>query len=68
MASTLLCSTLNLPRSKKHVENCASYMRIWLEEFADSKGMLLKAASEATAIHDYLMDTVAPKAQDLKAA
>lgn len=55
IASTLICSTLNLPRTQAQVDNQAAYLQPWLEEFADKKQMLLKAASEGQAIHDYLM-------------
>lgn len=55
IASTLLCCTLNLPRTQAQVDNHAAYLQPWLEEFSDQKTMLLKAASEAQAIHDYLM-------------
>lgn len=55
IASTMLCCTLNLPRTQRQVDNHAAYLQPWLEEFSDQKQMLLKAASEAQAIHDYLM-------------
>lgn len=55
IASTMLCCTLNLPRTQRQVDNHASYLQPWLEEFSDQKQMLLKAASEAQSIHDYLM-------------
>ena len=55
IASTLLCCTLNLPRTQTQVDNHAAYLKPWLEEFSDKKQMLLKAASEAQAIHDYLI-------------
>ena len=58
MAATLLCSTLNLPRTQAQVDNHAAYLQPWLQEFADQKQILLKAASEAQAIHDYLMAMV----------
>ncbi len=58
IAATLLCSTLNLPRTQAQVDNHAAYLQPWLEEFGDQKQMLLKAASEAQAIHDYLMRLV----------
>ncbi len=58
IAATLLCSTLNLPRTQAQVDNHAAYLQPWLEEFADQKQMLLKAASEAQTIHDYLMALV----------
>jgi len=56
LAATLICSTLELPRTKAQVENHASYLKCWMDEFEDKKSMLLKAASEAQAIHDYLID------------
>lgn len=56
IASTLLCCTLNLPRSQGQLDNHASYLKCWMEEFSDQKQMLLKAASEAQAIHDYLLN------------
>jgi antirestriction protein ArdC len=56
MAATLLCCTLGLPRTQAQVDNHAAYLQPWLEEFADQKKMLLKAASEAQAIHDYLLN------------
>lgn len=55
IAATLLCCTLNLPRTQAQVDNHAAYLQPWLEEFSDQKRMLLKAASDAQAIHDYLM-------------
>ncbi len=55
IASTLICCSLNLPRSQSQVDNHAAYLQPWLEEFADQKSMLLKAASEAQLIHDYLI-------------
>ena len=55
MASTLICSTLNLPRTQWHVDNHAAYLKSWLSEFSDQKPMLLKAAAEAQLIHDYLI-------------
>jgi antirestriction protein ArdC len=55
IAATLVCCTLDLPRSQKQVDNHAAYLKDWLEEFSDKKEMLLKAASEAQAIHDYLI-------------
>lgn len=68
IAATMLCSSLNLPRSQKHIDNNAAYMKAWLEEFADEKSMLLKAASEATAIHDYLMNLAFEQVDLQKAA
>lgn len=62
MAATLICSTLGLPRTQAQIDNNASFMSQWLSDFADQKQMLLKAASEATAIHDYLMDLAAMNA------
>ena len=59
MAATLICSTLGLPRTQAQIDNNASFMSQWLSDFADQKNMLLKAASEATAIHDYLMELAA---------
>jgi antirestriction protein ArdC len=56
IASTLMCCTLNLPRTQAQVDNHAAYLQPWLEEFSDKKSMLLKAASEAQLIHDYLID------------
>jgi antirestriction protein ArdC len=56
IAATLVCCTLNLPRSQEQVDNHAAFLKAWLEEFVDQKSMLLKAASEAQLIHDYLMD------------
>lgn len=55
IASTLICCTLNLPRSQAQVDNHAAYLQPWLEEFSNQKQMLLKAASEAQLIHDYLI-------------
>lgn len=55
IAATLLCASLNLPRTQAQVDNHAAYLQPWLEEFADQKNMLLKAASEAQAICDYLL-------------
>jgi antirestriction protein ArdC len=57
IASTLICNTLQLPRSQKHIDNHAAFLKDYIQEFADQKSMLLKAASEAQAIHDYLMNT-----------
>lgn len=56
IASTLICCTLNLPRSQSQVDNNAAYLQPWLTEFADQKSMLLKAACEAQMIHDYLIN------------
>jgi len=56
MAATLICSSLGLPRTQAQVDNNAAFMSQWLTEFSEQKSMLLKAASEASAIHDYLMD------------
>ena len=56
IAATMVCCSLNLPRSQAQVDNHASFLKAWLEEFVDQKPMLLKAASEAQLIHDYLMD------------
>lgn len=55
IAATLLCCTLNLPRTQAQVDNHAAFLLSWLEEFSDQKSMLLKAASQAQHIHDYLM-------------
>mgnify|MGYP003385704629 CR=1 FL=1 len=55
IAATLLCCTLNLPRTQAQVDNHAAFLLAWLEEFSDQKNILLKCASEAQAIHDYLM-------------
>ena len=55
IAATLICCTLSLPRTQAQVDNHAAYLQHWLEEFAEQKSMLLKAASEAQAIHDYLI-------------
>lgn len=55
IAATLLCSTLNLPRTQAQVDKHAAYLQPWVEEFSDQKQMLLKAASEAQVIHDYLI-------------
>lgn len=55
IASTMICCSLNLPRTQAQVDNHTAYLKCWLDEFSDQKNMLLKAASEAQAIHDYLM-------------
>ena len=55
IASTLICATLNLPRSQSQIDNHAAYLKDWLNEFTEQKQVLLRAASEAQAIHDYLM-------------
>lgn len=55
IASTLVCCTMNLPRTQAQVDNHAAYLQPWLDEFTDKKSMLLKAASEAQLIHDYLI-------------
>ena len=68
MASALICSSLRLPRTQNHIDNHASFMQAWLEEFADKKGQLLKAASEAQQIHDYLMELAQVKEEELLAA
>lgn len=55
IASTMVCCTLNLPRTQAQVDNHAAYLKPWLEEFADKKQMLLRAASDGQKIHDYLI-------------
>jgi len=55
IASTMICCTLNLPRTQAQIENHAAYLQTWLEEFDDQKKMLLKAASEGQLIHDWLL-------------
>jgi len=55
IAATLICATLNLPRTQEQIDRHAAYLEPWLEEFAEQKSMLLKAASEAQAICDYLL-------------
>lgn len=55
IAATLLCCTLNLPRTQAQVDNHAAYLLAWLEEFEDRKPMLLRAAADAQVIHDYLL-------------
>lgn len=61
IAATMICSTLNLPRTQSQVDNHAAYLKPWLEEFSDQRQFLVKACSEAQAIHDYLIDfTVTP--------
>ena len=56
IASTLICSTLDLPRTQSQVDNHAAYLKPWLDEFSDKKKCLLKAAADAQKIHDYLID------------
>lgn len=55
IAATMLCSTMNLPRTQEQVDNHTAYLQPWLDEFADKKPMLLRACSEAQLIHDYLI-------------
>jgi antirestriction protein ArdC len=61
IAATMICSSLNLPRTQAQVDNHTAYLQPWLEEFSDKKQFLLKACSEGQAIHDYLIGlTVTP--------
>lgn len=55
IAATLICCTLNLPRTQAQIDNHAAYLKCWLKDFEEQKQMLLKAASEAQQIHDYLI-------------
>lgn len=60
IAATMVCSSLNLPRTQAQVDNHTAYLQPWLEEFSDKKQFLLKACSEGQAIHDYLIGLVNP--------
>ncbi|OLP04591.1 zincin-like metallopeptidase domain-containing protein [Rhodoferax antarcticus] len=55
IAATMICSSLNLPRTQAQIDNHAAYLQPWLDEFSDKKPTLLKAASEAQLISDYLL-------------
>lgn len=59
IAATMICCTLNLPRTQVQVNNHAAYLKPWLDEFEDKKHMLLKAATDGQMIHDYLIKLTA---------